>query len=65
MDDQQLQKVAAEPSVTQNERTRLNEELEKLRLGRETLDAYKPDEISLPNPPILGEFFQRRNEFME
>ncbi|OOQ83643.1 dynamin family protein [Penicillium brasilianum] len=54
MDDQQVQKVAAEPSETQRERARLNEELEKLRLGRETLEAYRPNEISLPKPPAMG-----------
>lgn len=54
MDDDQIQKVAAEPSETQKERTRLNEELDKLRRGRDTLDAYRPEETSLPKPPILG-----------
>lgn len=57
MDDEQIQRVAAEPSETQKERTRLNEELDKLRRGRQTLDAYKPEEISLPKPPILGNLF--------
>ncbi|KAF3384322.1 Interferon-induced GTP-binding protein Mx2 [Penicillium rolfsii] len=54
MDDERIEKVATEPSETQKERTRLNEELEKLRRGRQTLDAYKTEEISLPKPPILG-----------
>lgn len=57
MDDQQVQKVAAEPSETRRERARLNEELEKLRLGREILEAYRPNEISLPKPPALGKSF--------
>lgn len=61
MDDEQIQRVAAEPPETQKERTRLNEELDKLRRGRQTLDAYKLEEISLPKPPILGNFFPPGN----
>ncbi|OKO98516.1 hypothetical protein PENSUB_9192 [Penicillium subrubescens] len=53
MDDEQIQRIATEPSETQKERTRLNEELDKLRRGRQTLDAYKQEEVSLPKPPIL------------
>lgn len=53
MDDDQIHKVAAEPSETQKERTRVKEELDKPRRA-ETLDAYRPEETSLPKPAILG-----------
>lgn len=54
MDDEQIQRVATEHSETQKQRKRLNKELDKLRRGRQTLDAYRPEEMSLPKPPILG-----------
>ncbi|KAJ5675982.1 Dynamin GTPase [Penicillium macrosclerotiorum] len=42
MDDQQVQKIAAEPPETQSERRQLNDELEKLRRGKQTLGAFIP-----------------------
>ncbi|OQE12350.1 hypothetical protein PENVUL_c001G04109 [Penicillium vulpinum] len=54
MDDQQIQEIAAEPSNIQKERERLNEELEKLRKGRQTLNAFSTADSSLRARPILA-----------
>lgn len=54
MDDQQIQEIAAEPSNIQKDRERLNEELEKLRKGRQTLNAFSIADSSLRSRPILG-----------
>lgn len=54
LDDNKICKIAAEPSTTQRDRERLNEELEKLRKGRQALNAFSADGSSLRAPPILG-----------
>ncbi|CAG8900109.1 unnamed protein product [Penicillium egyptiacum] len=54
MDDQQIQEIAAEPSNIQKDRERLNEELEKLRKGRQTLNAFSIADSSLRARPILA-----------
>ncbi|KAJ5992682.1 Dynamin GTPase [Penicillium sp. IBT 35674x] len=54
LDDNEIRKIAAEPSTTQRDRERLNKELEKLRKGRQALNAFSADGSSLRAPPILG-----------
>ncbi|KAF4763328.1 hypothetical protein HAV15_000792 [Penicillium sp. str.  len=54
MDDQQIQEIAAEPSNIQKDQERLNEELEKPRKGRQTLNAFSIADSSLRSRPILG-----------
>lgn len=54
MDDHQIEEIAAEPLSIQVERKRLNEELNKLRKAKRTLNAFSVDEQSLRSPPTLG-----------
>ncbi|KAJ6110296.1 Dynamin GTPase [Penicillium sp. IBT 16267x] len=54
LDDNKIRKIAAEPPTTQKDRERLTEELEKLRKGRQALNAFRADGSSLRAPPILG-----------
>ncbi|KAJ5181073.1 Dynamin [Penicillium cf. griseofulvum] len=54
MDDQQIREIAAEPSNIQKDRERLNAELEKLRKGRQTLNAFSTADSSLRARPILA-----------
>lgn len=54
MDDQQIREIAAEPSSIQKERERLNEELEKLRRGNQTLNAFSKADSSLRARHIFG-----------
>lgn len=54
LDDADIRKIAAEPSTTQRDRERITEELEKLRKGRQALNAFSADGSSLRAPPILG-----------
>jgi hypothetical protein len=56
MEDKKVQSIAAEPVETQKERARLNEELEKLRRGRQTLETYKVDEAILLKDPLSGKY---------
>jgi hypothetical protein len=60
MDDDQVQKVAAEPPENPKKRKRLNDEIGMLRDGKRMLAAYKQDEKSLPKPPILGKLVSVR-----
>ncbi|CAG7959526.1 unnamed protein product [Penicillium salamii] len=54
MDDQQVQEVAAEPSHIQVERERLNEELEKLRKARRTLNTFGAIQRLTRSIPLSG-----------
>ncbi|QQK43428.1 Dynamin [Penicillium digitatum] len=54
MDDQQIQEIAAEPSNIQKDRERLNEELKKLRKGRQTLNAFSIADSLLRGRPVLA-----------
>ncbi|KAJ5649811.1 uncharacterized protein N7484_003534 [Penicillium longicatenatum] len=54
LDDNEISKIAAEPSTTQKDRERLTDELEKLRKGKQTLNAFSADGSSLRAPPTLG-----------
>jgi hypothetical protein len=54
LDDNEIRKTAAEPSTTQKDRERLTDELEKLRKGKQALNAFSADGSSLRAPPILG-----------
>lgn len=54
LDDNTIRKIAAELPTTQRDRMRLTRELEKLRKGRQTLNAFSADGSSLRAPPILG-----------
>ncbi|KGO66031.1 Dynamin [Penicillium italicum] len=54
MDDQQIREIAAEPLNIQKDRERLNEELEKLRKGRQTLNAFSIADSALRARPILA-----------
>lgn len=60
MDDKKVQSIAAEPLETRQERARLNEELKKLRRGRQTLETYKVDETILPKEPLFGDYIPGR-----
>lgn len=52
--EDQIREIATEPASIQKDRKRLNEELKKLRAGRQTLNAFSSDGSSLRAPPILG-----------
>ncbi|KAF9248331.1 hypothetical protein DTO013E5_5165 [Penicillium roqueforti] len=54
MNDEQIRQIAGEPSNIQKDRERLNEELEKLRKGRQTLNAFVIADSSLRARPILA-----------
>ncbi|CAG8370350.1 unnamed protein product [Penicillium salamii] len=54
MDDQQVQEVAAQPSHVQVERERLNEELEKLRKARRTLNTFGAVQRLTRSIPLSG-----------
>ncbi|KAJ5836851.1 Dynamin GTPase [Penicillium robsamsonii] len=54
MDNQQIREIAAEPSNIQKDRERLNEELEKLRKGNQTLNTFSTADSTLRARPILG-----------
>lgn len=56
MNDEQIRQIAGEPSNIQKDRERLNEELEKLRKGRQTLNAFVIADSSLRARPILGTY---------
>ncbi|OQE86124.1 hypothetical protein PENNAL_c0022G00841 [Penicillium nalgiovense] len=59
MDDHQIEEIAAEPLSIQAERKRLNEELNKLRKAKRTLNAFSVDEQSLRSPPTLAQTIHR------
>ncbi|KAJ5165387.1 Dynamin [Penicillium coprophilum] len=62
MDDQQVQEIAAEPSNIQKDRERLNEELEKLRKGNQTLNAFSTADSLLRARPILAGLSKPRTQ---
>lgn len=54
MEDTQIQSIAAEPPNVELDRKRLNEELNKLHAGRQTLSAFSTDGPSMPSRPVFG-----------
>jgi hypothetical protein len=54
MDDDQIHSIAAEPINVELDRTRLNEELRKLKTGRQTLSVFSSDGPSLLYRPAFG-----------
>ena len=56
MDSEQIRSIAAEPKNVEIDRKRLNEELEKLYVGRQTLTAFNTDGFSLPPRPDFGKY---------
>ncbi|KAJ6052707.1 hypothetical protein N7499_003843 [Penicillium canescens] len=59
MEDAQIRSIAAEPPNVELDRKRLNEELNKLNAGRQTLSAFSTDGPSMPSRPVFGMFTQR------
>jgi hypothetical protein len=59
MEDAQIQSIAAEPPNVELDRKRLNEELNKLNAGRQTLSAFSTDGPSMPTRPVFGMLTQR------
>ena len=59
LDDEQVRQIAGEPLNIQKDRERLNGELDKLRKGRQTLNAFVIADSSLRARPILGIYIPR------
>lgn len=53
MSPEQIEKIAGEPEGTQKVRTRLNEELEKLRKGKESLSGLNTFAMRARNLPSM------------
>ncbi|KAJ5140702.1 hypothetical protein N7448_004110 [Penicillium atrosanguineum] len=62
MDDAQIKGIAAEPISVELDRNRLNEELSKLKAGRQTLSAFRIDGPSLPPRPAFVSPLASRSE---
>jgi hypothetical protein len=53
MEDDQVQRIAAEPAHLTGERQRLSKDIEKLQAGLQVLSLSKPMEPSWANAPAL------------